>query len=207
MPSFVDEPATDTYYYSDGYFTALSTQQNQHLLTMSMALALASMEIGGDSYITALLNDIGYTDIQTDDMTVTPTKDTIGTAIAHYDGYYRSYTEYFEELNLYHFATLFVNREAILIQHYPQTNWALVKATDSNYSKGIILGDADGDGTVTILDATYIQRRLARLSVPNTFNEKAACVGGGETLDITDATFIQRFLASLQCPDGIGKTI
>jgi hypothetical protein len=69
------------------------------------------------------------------------------------------------------------------------------------------LGDADGDGTVTILDATYIQRRLARLSVPNTFNEKAACVGGGETLDITDATFIQRFLASLQCPDGIGKTI
>ena len=31
---------------------------------MSMALALASMEIGGDSYITALLNDIGYTDIQ-----------------------------------------------------------------------------------------------------------------------------------------------
>ena len=49
---------------SDGYFTALSTQQNQHLLTMSMALALASMEIGGDSYITALLNDIGYTDIQ-----------------------------------------------------------------------------------------------------------------------------------------------
>jgi len=83
MPSFVDEPATDTYYYSDGYFTALSTQQNQHLLTMSMALALASMEIGGDSYVTALLNDIGYTDIQTDDMTVTPTTDTIGTAIAH----------------------------------------------------------------------------------------------------------------------------
>ena len=64
MPSFVDAPATDTYYYSDGYFTALSTQQNQHLLTMSMALALASMEIGGDSYITALLNDIGYTDVQ-----------------------------------------------------------------------------------------------------------------------------------------------
>lgn len=125
----------------------------------------------------------------------------------YYDGYYQSYIEYFEELNLYHFATLFVNREVILQQHYPQTNWALVKATDSNYSRGIILGDADGDGTVTILDATYIQRRLAKLSVPDTFNEKAACVGGGETLDITDATFIQRFLASLPCPDGIGKTI
>ena len=125
----------------------------------------------------------------------------------YYDGYYQSYIEYFEELNLYHFATLFVNREVILQQHYPQTNWALVKATDPNYSRGIILGDADGDGTVTILDATYIQRRLAKLSVPDTFNEKAACVGGGETLDITDATFIQRFLASLPCPDGIGKTI
>ena len=83
MPSFVDQPATDTYYYSDEYFTAPSSQPDQHLLTMSMVLALASMEIVGDSYITALLDDIGYADIQTDDMTVTPTKDTIGTAIAH----------------------------------------------------------------------------------------------------------------------------
>ena len=83
MPSFVDEPAVDTYYYSDGYFTAPSTQQDQHMLTMSMALALASMEIGGDTYVTALLKDIGYSDIQTYDMTITPTKDTVGTAIAH----------------------------------------------------------------------------------------------------------------------------
>ncbi|MBQ3265834.1 MAG: hypothetical protein IJH07_08690 [Ruminococcus sp.] len=124
-----------------------------------------------------------------------------------YDDYYQTYTDYFKELNLYHFATLFVNREAILRQHYPQTNWALVKAMDSNYNKGIILGDADGDGTVSILDATYIQRRLANLSVPDTFNEKAACVDGGETLDITDATFIQRWLASIPVPYQIGESM
>ena len=83
MPSFVDEPATDSYYYSDGYLSASGSQPSQELLTMSMVLALASMEIGGDSYITALLDDIGYTDIATADMTVAPTIDTIGTAIAH----------------------------------------------------------------------------------------------------------------------------
>ena len=83
MPSFVDSPSTDTYYYSDEYLTVPSSQQNVHMTTMSMVLALASMEIMGDSYVTALLEDIGYTDVCTQDMTVTPTRDTIGTAIAH----------------------------------------------------------------------------------------------------------------------------
>ena len=83
MPSFVDAAATDTFYYSDGWFSSLAAQQNDHLRTMSMVLALASMEIEGSTYITKLYNDLGYTDIRIDEMNEKPTANTIGTAIAH----------------------------------------------------------------------------------------------------------------------------
>ena len=83
MPAFVDEPATEPFYYSDSWLAAPSTEQNTHLLTMSAALAYASMEVVGSSYIKELYGKIGYGDIQTEDMDTAPTKDTIGTAIAH----------------------------------------------------------------------------------------------------------------------------
>lgn len=54
-------------------------------------------------------------------------------------------------------------------------------------------GDADGDGTVTIMDATVIQRRLAEIPTPS-FDERAADVDG-DGLNITDATWIQWYLA------------
>lgn len=57
-----------------------------------------------------------------------------------------------------------------------------------------ILGDADGSGDVTILDATAIQRYLANL--PNeAFDEKAADADGIGGVTILDATAIQRWLA------------
>ena len=83
MPAFVDEPATEPFYYSDSWLAAPSTEQNTHLLTMSAALAYASMEVVGSSYIKELYGKIGYGDIQTEDMDTAPTKETIGTAIAH----------------------------------------------------------------------------------------------------------------------------
>lgn len=68
-----------------------------------------------------------------------------------------------------------------------------------------IRGDADGDGTVTIIDATVIQRKLALLSVPS-FNESAADVDG-DGLNILDATRIQRFLAAFTDPYHIGDVV
>ena len=69
-----------------------------------------------------------------------------------------------------------------------------------------LLGDVDGDGEVTIFDATAIQRHLANL--PTTaFNEAAANVDGDGEVSIFDATAIQRFLAGLPCPAGIGEPI
>ena len=59
-----------------------------------------------------------------------------------------------------------------------------------------IRGDADGDGEVTILDATAIQRCLVGIRAAS-FNEKAADVDGDGEVTILDATAIQRLLAGL----------
>ena len=72
-------------------------------------------------------------------------------------------------------------------------------------SGSYIRGDADGDGSVTILDAVVIMRRLSDISVTSFF-EKAADVDG-KGLDITDATRIQRYLASFADPYHIGDTV
>ena len=68
-----------------------------------------------------------------------------------------------------------------------------------------ICGDADSDGTVTILDATAIQRKLVGIALTS-FNEKAADVDGNG-LDILDATRIQRKLADFADPYHIGEAV
>ena len=69
----------------------------------------------------------------------------------------------------------------------------------------VLLGDADGDGDVTILDATAIQRKLAALSTE--FVEAAADADGDSELTILDATAIQRYLAGLSSNENIGKPV
>ena len=68
-----------------------------------------------------------------------------------------------------------------------------------------VRGDADGDGTVTIMDATVIQRRLVELPTPF-FDERAADVDG-DGLNITDATWIQRYLAEFDNIYHINETV
>ena len=70
-----------------------------------------------------------------------------------------------------------------------------------------LLGDADGDGEVTILDATSIQRSLAGLSVSDKYSAQAADVDGDTEESILDATHIQRWLASLDTPYHIGEPL
>ena len=70
-----------------------------------------------------------------------------------------------------------------------------------------LLGDADGDGEVTILDATSIQRYLAGLSVSDNFSPAAADVDKSEEIEITDATYIQRWLAAMDTPYPIGEEL
>ncbi len=60
-----------------------------------------------------------------------------------------------------------------------------------------VIGDADGDGTVTTKDATLIQRYDAMMSVGDSFDTAAADVDGDGKVTILDATLIQRYLAGI----------
>ena len=70
-------------------------------------------------------------------------------------------------------------------------------------SSGYIIGDADADGEVTILDATAIQRTLASLPTQS-FDERAADADRDGEVTILDATAIQRYLAGFPNIYGIG---
>ena len=59
------------------------------------------------------------------------------------------------------------------------------------------IGDVDLDGTVTILDATAIQRYLANLEELSAEQLKMADTDGDGAVTIIDATYIQRYLAGM----------
>lgn len=68
-----------------------------------------------------------------------------------------------------------------------------------------VRGDSDNDGQVTIVDASWIQRKLGGLSITNSFKSKAADVDNNG-LDINDATWIQRYLSGIgNNPHKIGE--
>ena len=69
-----------------------------------------------------------------------------------------------------------------------------------------ILGDADGDGIVTIMDATRIQRVLADL-VEDTNGLIALRASNGEALSIMHATRVQRWLVDYEVPVSIGESV
>ena len=67
-----------------------------------------------------------------------------------------------------------------------------------------LIGDADMDENITIMDVTEIQKTLAKIEV-EVFFEKAADVDK-QGLSISDATFIQQYLAKIGNPYNIGET-
>ena len=67
-----------------------------------------------------------------------------------------------------------------------------------------LLGDADGDDSVTIVDATVIQRHLAEIPTA-VYIEAAADADQDGQVTIIDATCIQRWLAELPTHEGIGE--
>ena len=70
-----------------------------------------------------------------------------------------------------------------------------------------ILGDVDGDGEVTSLDATLIQRYDAGFNVPESFNLAAADVDGDGNVTIIDVTIIQRYLAEMTVKFPVGEPV
>lgn len=72
---------------------------------------------------------------------------------------------------------------------------------------GVRLGDVNGDETVTIIDASAIQRNLAGIPTDNGFSKLAADVDGNGEIEITDATYILRWLAALDTPYTINEFV
>ena len=77
-----------------------------------------------------------------------------------------------------------------------------VSAVFVSAGSGYVLGDADGDEAVTVLDVTTIQRHLSEMPVK--YIDEVAADVNGSGLDISDATFIQRSLADIEVPFDIG---
>lgn len=61
----------------------------------------------------------------------------------------------------------------------------------------VLLGDADGDDDVTILDVTYIQRYEAGIRLATEINLVNADVDTDDEVTIIDATMIQRYLVGI----------
>ena len=66
-----------------------------------------------------------------------------------------------------------------------------------------VRGDADGDGKVTVLDATRIQRYIANMIGENEISIQDADADGDGKVTVLDATRIQRVLAKLCDMDGV----
>ena len=78
----------------------------------------------------------------------------------------------------------------------------------SAVSAAELLGDADGDGEVSILDATCVQRTLAGLNDDSDGRVgRLGEVDGDGELSILDATFIQRWLAGMDVEYAIGEPV
>ena len=69
------------------------------------------------------------------------------------------------------------------------------------------LGDIDGDGIVTILDVTRIQRILADIVSADDTMKKLGDVNGDGDITITDATVLQRWLLGLNQDLKIGEDV
>lgn len=82
-----------------------------------------------------------------------------------------------------------------------------ISAESNLFQNTWIRGDTDGDGVITILDATVIQRYLADYEVKNP--ERVVMCGdiNGDGVNIMDATTIQRYLADFTDPYPIGTPI
>ena len=90
----------------------------------------------------------------------------------------------------------------------------LTDNTDTVYIANIlyiapVLGDVDGDGVATVIDATYIQRYGVNMKIPVSEDEllRRGDVDGDGEVTVIDATFIQRYEVKMQTPYPIGEPI
>ena len=82
-----------------------------------------------------------------------------------------------------------------------------VPENEAGSGTGVILGDANCDGIVTISDATCVQLKAAELHLSCDFSEQAADVDGNKEINAADALYIQKWLALFETPYPIGEKL
>ena len=83
----------------------------------------------------------------------------------------------------------------------------MIPMFNASAERNKILGDVDGDGTVSITDVTAIQLHLADFDQIAAENLRAADVDGNGKIEIDDASAIQRYLAAFDDAYGIGSAL
>ncbi len=74
-------------------------------------------------------------------------------------------------------------------------------------AKGLLLGDADLDGDITVKDATLIQKHVAKILTLDSDAQACSDVDGNQDITVKDATAIQKFVAKIETGYNIGGKI
>lgn len=100
-----------------------------------------------------------------------------------------------------------------VVIYAPKDSYAITYAKEHTISyvcasvEIYILGDANGDGEITAMDATVIQRYLSNLSIPDPDIAERNGNVDGEGIEISDAAWILRYIADIESPYEVGKVI
>ena len=84
---------------------------------------------------------------------------------------------------------------------------AAIPAVMATADGGYILGDADNNGDVEIIDATFVMRVCANMIEDTDGSIAMRCDIDGRGFDITSATWIQRWLADMEIPYPVGQPV
>ena len=80
-------------------------------------------------------------------------------------------------------------------------------AADNTSDSSAIVGDVDGDGLVTVVDATLIQKYAAQLIGTDKLNVTTADINLNKKVNIDDATKVQLYAAGLPNTSYAGLTV
>lgn len=81
----------------------------------------------------------------------------------------------------------------------------VIPPTDPPILEEYILGDADGNETISINDATVVQKICAKVLTASAIQNYSCDVDGDGRISIVDATYIQKYLAKFNVSFEIGK--
>lgn len=98
-----------------------------------------------------------------------------------------------------------------VVIYAPADSYAITYAKENEIAyvciETYVLGDANGDGEITLMDATVIQRYLSNLPVSDPDIVVRNGDIEGEGIEVSDATWIQRHIAKMVIPYEVGKVV